>query len=383
MSLRFNRLQSVVKAEVKKDRSQRALRDELFRVLGTPIMVSESPEDVAHAANDRLDVLEATGRFPESANFKHSILLEAASVGSIEVRKLAARLLPERHVHKFLTDPASAVRCAAAQHASFNLLGEVARMYPNDDQLRAIIKGRRLAEAGLPQPETSDEHFDMHGKGRLETAKQHPGDELSKNWYKHLASKLCKDYGANLEGQWEEVAATVHSNAHASFGFKVDRDKLLQAIYDHLEERDDEVLEEVLEEGFFRKVSARLRSSSLNESFMPVIPENVDPITALVESHLSSSQYITNFEKMFRVRKSSLPPGIRKHRLEESQALTTEIPVLANVPGGTFTPTSERALDVYVNHWNSRQRVSGEPFKLSWSPHPADISLVGFSLELK
>ena len=379
MSLRFNRLQSVVKTEIKKDRSQRALRDELFRVLGAPIMVSESLEDVAYAANDRLDVLEATGRFPKSANFKHSILLEAASIGSIEVRKLAARLLPESHVNKFLSDPAAAVRCAAAQHATFSLLGEMARRYPNDDQLRAIIKERRLAEAGLPQPETSDEDFDMYGKDRLGAAKQQPGDELSKNWYKHLALKLCKDYGNNLEGQWEEVAATVHSNAHASYGFKVDRDKLLQAIYDHLEKRDDEVLEE----GFFRKVSARLRSSSLDESFMPAIPENVDPITALVESHLSSSQYIADFEKMFRVRKSSLPPGIRKHRLEESQAVTTEIPVLANVPGGTFTPTSERALDAYVSHWNSRQRVAGEPFKLSWSPHPADISLVGFALELK
>lgn len=379
MSLRFNRLQLVVKEEVKREKSQRMLRDELFRVLGAPIMVSESSEEVFRAANDRLDVLEATGRFPRSDKFKHSILLEAASNGSAEVRKLAARLLPERHAKKFLNDSESTVRCAAAQHVSMSLLDEAHKRFPNDDQLTTVIKSRRLAEAGLPAPEVDDEPFDMYGEERLEAAKQQPGDDLSKNWYKRLAADLCKKYGTNLEGQWEEIAATVHANAHASFGTKVDRDQLLQAIYDRLEERE----EAVLDEGFLRRTASRLRSEELNESFMPIIPEDVDAVTKLLESHGGSTQYIVNFESLFNVRKSTIPANIRKHRLDESQVGTTETPVLADVPGGSFTPVVEKALDSYVKHWNTRQAIVGEPYRLSWSPHPSDTSLVGFALELK
>ena len=55
----------------------------------------------------------------------------------------------------------------------------------------------------------------------------------------------------------------------------------------------------------------------------------------------------------------------------------------SKVPGGRMTPVTERALDTYVSNWNETQARAGEPYRLSWSPNPMGVDLVGFHLELK
>lgn len=379
MHLRLEELQRVVKKTIKEEKSYGAVREELFRVLGPSVMVSTNCAKVAEAANEQLDLLEATGRSPRRNQFKFSVILEAASCPSAEVRKIAARLLPERIVARLIVDPSSKVRCAAARRLPYEVVKEGLRRYPGDDQLRTIARDRKITEAGIPTPKVVEEPFDMYGDVPVGRGPQVEKD-VQDTWYDRLAYKLCKEYGSNLERQWEEILATrVVASHYATSGIKLDRDKLLNAIYKCLEARD----EAVLEEGSLRSIAARLRSEShLDESAMPVIETKTDEIGELLESSLSSSQYVERAEKVFCVKKSSVPAGIKKYRIGEGVSGETMIPVKGKAPNG-IDARSERALDAYVEHWNKQQSIRGEPYRLSWSPNPSGVDLVGFHLELK
>ena len=67
----------------------------------------------------------------------------------------------------------------------------------------------------------------------------------------------------------------------------------------------------------------------------------------------------------------------------EGAHVETQVPVNGRIPGGSMTSTVEAALDRYVDSWNKRQALAGEPYKLSWGPHSTSFSMVGFNLELK
>jgi hypothetical protein len=203
---------------------------------------------------------------------------------------------------------------------------------------------------------------------------------MSDSWYNRLAAKLTSEYGTNIEGQWEEILATrVAMSSFASSGNKIDRDKLLAAIYAFIKAREDTVLGE----GSLKSVCRRLRKESfLDEAVMPIIEDDCDPIKDLVESKLSSSEYITQAERLFDVKKYAVPAGIKKHVIGEGHATETMIPVVGSLPA-QLTALAENALDAYVHHWNYQQTLKGEPFKLSWSPHPMSAQKIGFSVELK
>ena len=383
MQLKLKELQTVAKATIKEERSLNNLRDEMFRVLGPSVMVPGSHAYLATQFNERLDLLESTGRFPRGS-FKNSVLLEVANSGIPEVRKLAARLLPERHIVKYLTDSDSSVRCAAARRLPYGVIKEAVRHNIADENLRAIARQKRLTEAGLPNPKPVTEPFDIHGEEPLgDAVKGRMDDDFTDEWYYRMAHKLCAEYGNNLEGQWEEALATrVASSYRATSHVKLDREKLLKALYACIKEREDAVLGE----GSLRMLARRLRSEShLDEGVMPVIAESVaDPVADLLESFTSSQSYVEKAEALFGVRKSTVPATIKKHRLGESNAKETSVPVLGRLPAGeTFNSKIETALDRYVDSWNSQQKSSGEPYRLSWSPHPAAINMVGFNLELK
>lgn len=358
MHLRHSQLRSVAIEAVKNEKIARELRDELFEVLGAPIMISQSPQQVFRAANDYLDTLASSGKTQHIRAFDTSILLEASRQNSVDMRKLAARLLPQRHVSKLAYDSDPGVRLAAARRIQTKMLSEVIKRYPSDDALRAELKTRRLTEAGLKQPKIVDEPFDMYGDEPI--GKQEVDDsDQSDFWYKKMAADICKRYGNNIEGNWEEVAAKIHAAAPKTFGLTIDRGKLLKAIYDCIAERETAVL---------------------GESFIPVIPEQ-NELEKLAEGKLPPQQYIEAFESLFNVKKSQLPPAIRKHRIKESRA-ATHFPTLATVPGGSINSLTERLLDCYVQRWNDRQKISGEPFRIKWNPH-FTAGIVGFSLELK
>lgn len=382
MQLKLEQLQRVVKKTIREEKVHGSLREEFFRVFGSPVMVSNDLDRVAAAVNEQIDIFEATGRGVPRASIKTSVLLEAMTSRSSEVRKTAARLLPERFAAKLLGDKSSSVRCAAARRMPLKLVKECYRRNPGDDELRIILRSKKLTEAGLPNPKPVDEPFDLHGDGPLgDAVKQPPGDELSDFWYEMLAKKICTQYGTNIEGQWEEAIATRTVASHYSTtGVMLDREKLLNAIYDCIEEREDIVVKE----GSLKSIAARLlRESHMDDAVMPILDEAIDPIDSLLSNSHSSRLYVETAEKFFSVRKSTVPAGVKKYRLGEGTWRETSVPVNGTVPGGKITPKVEKALDNYVAHWNDMQARSGEPYKISWGMHPSGIDMVGFNLELK
>jgi hypothetical protein len=383
MHLKLRELQAVVKNEMKKDKSFSALREELFRVLGPSVMVSHSYGKVFEAANEQLDYLEATGRNLQEGVIKTSLLIEAAGSDSIPARKLAARLLPLKFAKALIDDASASVRSAAAKRLPYSIVSEAVKRNPSDESLRLIARDKRIAESGVAAPKPVTEPFDMYGEEPMGAASKTPvpDDDLTDAQYDRWAHKLCQMYGGNLERQWEEIAATRHVASHyASTGVKLDRDKLLKKIYDCLDARD----EAVMEEGSLKALASKMLSeSSGEEAFMPIIEEEKDPVKELLESNYSSSRYVTEAETLFNVRKSYLPPGIKKYRLGEGIAKEVQVPMKATVPGSTIGVREEKALDLYVKHWNDQQARRGEPFKISWSQHPSGVNLVGFNLELK
>jgi hypothetical protein len=383
MHLKLEELQRVAKKTIKEEQSHTAIRDEFFRVFGPPVMVSRNFERVAEAVNEQLDLFESTGREVQRGAVKTSVLVEAATSNSAVVRKVAARLLPSKMAERLLNDPASSVRCAAAQRLSYSQIREAVRNFPADDQLRTIARQKKLNEAGLPKPEVNDEPFDMYGEEPLgDAVKQRPGVDFSDSWYERLAHKLCSDYGGNLEGNWEEILATrVVASHYSTTGVKMDREKLLKAIYDCIEAREDAVLGE----GSLKSLSKRLlRESHLEEtSAMPVIEFQTDPVRELLESNFSTAEYVDAAEKLFNIKKSTVPSGIKKYRLGEGTHKETQVPVNGRIPNGNITTTVENALDRYVDSWNKRQALAGEPYRLSWGPHGSSFDMVGFNLTLK
>lgn len=383
MSLGLKQLQRVVKDTLKEERSMKIFVEELRRNLGPGIMVSNKLKEIATAANECLDIMEASGRGIDRNSFKVSVVLEAANSEYPSVRKLAARLLPSRLGSRLVFDPASSVRCAAAKNAPVSLVKEAAKRYPKDDQLFSIAKRKSLLEAGLPTPKVTDEEFDMYGDSRMGSAakhtSQHAGKDFPDSWYERMAQSICQQYGGNLEASWEETAvANFCSHSYSTNNSIVDHDKLLQAVYDCLEERENRVVEE----GHGASITAHLDEKLMSEAFMPIIEERHDPVADLLEGRLSASEYVNKAETLFGVRKSILPPGIKKYRVSEGRREEVLVPVNGKIPGG-FNSKSEQALDRYVDAWNKQQALRGEPFQLSWTPHPAAIDMVGFHLQLK
>lgn len=382
MNLKLKELSQVVKKTIKEEHTYNRLREELFRVFGPPVMVSKSCIKVAVAANEQIDLLEATGRFVPRNEIKMSVLIEAFKSDSSDIRKIVARLLPERMISQFVYDKSSEVRAAAARRLPFSLIKESVKKFPGDDQLRSIVRQKKLNEAGLPTPKPVTDEFDMYGEEPLgDAVKQRDIDDLSDDWYMRLAEKTCAEYGTNIEGQWEEIIATriVASNL-ATNGTRLDREKLLKCIYDCIESHEDRVMEE----GSLKSLAKRLmKESYLDEPVMPLLDEQRnDHIADLFESNLSLSAYIESAEKIFFIRKASVPAGIKKYRMGEGTHREMLIPVNGKFPRGVDNIT-ESALDRYVESWNKKQENAGEPFKLSWGLHPMLTSGISFSVILK
>lgn len=373
MGLKLNELQKVVRNVVKKERNVDTLRGEIVRTLGPTILVSRGLERMAESANERLDILEAMDKPYE--RIRPALLLKFIDSDSPEVRKLVARLLPESFLKVFMKDSDPAVRAITARRLPLQLVSEMVRRFPQDDTLRSIIRSKRLVEAGLPDPEIDEEEFDMYG---MEPIGDVFGDidypDLTDAWYDTLALKILNTYGRNIEEQWEEATVHQYVDSMASMGVEVDRQKLLDAVYDLLEKRADAVLEE----GSLAAIASRLRLEETE--VMPVISENMDPVQQLLSSKGSSSDYIKRFEEVFSVKYTTSNNPAAFIMSEGPDRITH--PTSAMLMGSSVRSVDERAVDAYVKAWNSKSQVRGETYyQLSWSP---DVGgLVNFHLELK
>jgi hypothetical protein len=385
MRLRLEELQKVVKRAVNEERAADALRAEVNRVLGPAVIAEGRIEIVAEAANDRIDVLERTGRASRLA-FRPGVTTRFLDHTNPEVRKFAARVVPEKFLGRLVNDRSSVVRAAVARRIPLNSVSEMLKKFPHDDEVRHIYKQRKLSEGGLPKPKVQDEPFDMYGEDRLgDAVKQDEGAELSEQWYRSCAMRFMNDYGRNIEYTWEEVTARRYAaSVKATSGVEIDEAKLLKAIKELIKEREDRALERsALKEtlSFLRRQEDR---ELMSESAMPIIEEQEDPVRDLLESSLTPSTYVERANSVFRVQEATIPAGIRKYRLGELNARVSTVPVIGFLPHKRgFRAIDERALDAYCTNWNDRQAVQGEPLRLEWSNHPDDANKISFTVVLR
>lgn len=376
MRLSIDQLRKAAQKTINDEKSVNVLRAEAKRVLGPIIDTDVSLVELARAINERVAVLDSTGR-GWTASFKPSAVLKFAVHQDSEVRRMAARLLPERFIGSFLSDKHPGVRVTAAKRLSLDVVREVLKRFPHDDELRVIVKQKALYETGVPNPKIQDEPFDMYGEERLgDSVKQSPGPDLSEEWYHEHAQKFLQDYGNNIEYQWENILTSNYCHhVKATSGVEIDEEKLLKSIETLIKEKEDLALERLA----LREVVENLRETADNEE--PAFNESPDPVRELLDSGLSSSAYIEKANALFSVREITIPRALRKFRNHET---TETIPMKAKLPHtGGIRPIDEQALDVYVKHWNDKQVLRGEPYKLGWVPDPADVRSVGFKAELK
>ena len=373
MGLKLNELQKVVKNVVKNERNIDAFRGEITRTLGPTILISRGLERMAASANDRLDILEVTDKSYEK--IRPALLLKFIDSTSPTVRKLIARLLPETFLKRFMKDSDPSVRSAVAVRMPLRLINEMIRYFPKDDMLRQIFKDKRLSEAGLPTPKVEDEEFDIYGIkpiGNISSSFDYP--DLTDSWYNTLALKIINTYGRDIEQQWEEAIAHRYVDSMASMGVEVDLQHLLDSIYELLEKREDAALKE----NSLASLAARLR---LEETvIMPIIP-GIDPVLQLIESKTSPGTYIKKFEELFSVKYTTSKNPAANIIAEATSRV--QHPISAQLSSNSIRSIDERAVDTYVNVWNSKNKMNGENYyNLVWTQGDKNRT-VNFSLELK
>ena len=374
MRLKLRELQKVVNQTLMEERNVDALREEVSRVLGPSIFTDVKLEALAESVNDRIDVLERTGR-GNQVNFKPALLLKFADNQSAEVRRMVARVLPEQFLSKFKTDRDPAVRHAAARRFPTQVIKEMLKRSPNDDELRQIYREKKIVEGGTPTPAIVSEPLDVYGKKMGDTVKQPSGPELSDQWYSMTAHKAISDYNHNIEGQWDEPwAHRFCASIKAASGVEVDGKKLWDEIQKQLNDRDERTLERYS----IKEVARRLR-----ESFDDV-QEIADPVESLATSNLSGSEFLKEAAHVFSIRESTMPRALHKYRFIEGKTFELKIPCTGKLPGRrSITSLDERVLDTYVKRWNDTQAQAGEPVRIDWSPNPNVMGSISFNVELK
>lgn len=340
MRLKLRELRDVVdatRAEINND-STALLREEITRAFGPSVDTGVHDLDrIAENVNDRLDVLDRTGR-SGVITMKTSVLEKMACNPSAEVRRVAARLLPENFLKIFFGDPDLYVRHAAAERMVASDVKEMLRESPGDDALRAIYKRKKLQEQ-------ADEKKERLG----DAVKQQSYPELTDQNYATLARKAISDYNQNIEGQWDEAWATRYASAvNATTGVGVDRDKLWKEIQKQLKERDDDIIGKSLKE-----TVQYLRESDDTYAF-------TEAATKLVKaaSSLSSRDYLRQFNELYGVKARG------------------GLPVACSTPhGGELERIDESAADSYVKKWNSLNSA----VSLEWHPDTRVAGRILFS----
>ena len=244
MSLKLGRLQNVVKNVQAEEKATRMLKNEVRKAMGPIINTDVHIVQLAENVNDRLDVLERTGR---SVSFNTMIIAKFANHKNFNVRKMAARLLPENLITRFTKDTNRSVRLAVAHRLSSKIVKEMMKQFPTDEELRLIYAKKHAAlKEGLVDPEIDDDEFDIYGNDRLGDDSKTDMDtlDLSDSWYKTVAYRIYQDYGASmLDNNWEERAVNAYCEHNkATNGTQIDKKKLFDAIQELIKKHDDYVM---------------------------------------------------------------------------------------------------------------------------------------------
>lgn len=340
MQLRLSQLRQVAERTTEQERAGATLRQELRRVLGPSFVIEGRLADVAAAANERLDELEFMGGV-NSLGIRTTPLLRVAEHPASDVRRLAARLLPERMIGRFVDDEDEGVRHAVAGRLPSRLIAEMIRRDPTDAALRAALRRRCLNEDRDAAP----------GARSGDVVKQDEGAELSDSYYESLAEQLMQDYGRRLEFGWEpEAVRRIARSTKATSGVVIDEERLLKALDDLREEREDAVLDRP--DSHIREAAEWLRHRSIQETptQIPLLgEEDDDPVRALERAGSDDPAFIDGAERLFAIKEASVPAAVRKFRLGEGMSRPLSVPVVGRLPhGGPPRALDERVLDAYV-----------------------------------
>lgn len=387
MHLKLDQLAKVVKRTINEEKAAEALKAEIKRVLGPSVIIEGRLEVVAAHANDRLDVLDRTGRIG-MLDFKPSVTATFLNYQDAEVRKLAARVCPEKFLGKMTSDKNPEVRAAVAARLQLPAVREMMKRFPQDDQLRTIFRAKRkLLEAGIAKPTVEPMgHDPVEDAERMGDAARSPETpELSETWYNTQAHRLVRDYNRNIEHNWEELAVRrLVSSMKATSGVEIDEDKLMKSIQELIKEKEDNAMERDALKETLAWLEKQEEAEMLQEGVLPEIVEDADPVEKLIRSGLTAEQYVTEGSKLFRIQEAMLPVGLRKYRISEGNKGQLTVPCIGMLPHGHgFRAVDERALDMFCESWNQRQAMSGEPLRLEWTTHPTDGNKVGFSCILR
>ena len=353
MRLKLSDLQQVVKETLQEKKQSDAFCNEIKKVFGPSVIIGDKIGSLVEAANEQLDVLEHKGQL-DNVNFSHIIASRMMNHSSAEIRKFVARILPEGATASLLFDHNKFVRYAAAKKASIKTIKEAVRKFPNDIALKDLFEEKKKENISAIESAAVSKDEDM----------------LSEQWYEGVARKLIQDYGKTLDTTWKVAAVKQYcSSVRATTRLNVDVAKLMEKMDELLSTYDD----------------LRAKELGLTESFdmMTLEPENDDPVDHLIGENLSPKEFIDRCNDVFNIRYATLPSGIMKYKVQEGLSIN-KIPVHCILPH-TSAPRriDEIALDSFVTHWNNKQKIMGEPFKLNWDNHPEAINKITFKVELK
>ena len=363
MQLRLSQLRRVAERTADRERADEMLKRELQRVFGPSFVAKGRTAQVARAANERLDVLEGTGGFSR-LGIGTTSLLRASEHHSAEVRRLAARLLPERFIRKFSCDFDANVRHAAAARLPVETLFEMARRDPSDSVIRGLIRQKHRGLIAEKKEADAPQEIDTEA-------------ELSDTYYESLAERLLQDHGRQLEFGWEIAAVRqLARSMRASSGIVIDEERLLSLLDELINERDDATLEapdRSLREAFARS-DRRVRNS---QDAIPLIGDDETDQARLIERAGSAAPtFMRDVELLFAIMESAAPAGLRRHLMREGVAGRIAVPSFGRTPGGaTLRAVDERILDRYVKRWNERATGRGDLVRISWSPSSTEGSI--------
>lgn len=351
MRLKMKQLQNAVKKTVNENKATVVLRNEIARVFGPIIDTNQHIIDLARAVNERVSVLNNTGR--SYGVVKPSALLNLMKHNSSDVRKMVALLIPESFLHQMSQDKSHIVRETVARRAPLKVVKEIVRSNPLDYGVIDTYRDR-LLEAKEALSVSSDDAYIPTG----DSIKMLDIPDLTDEWYRDRAIDMIDMYGRGPEFGWEEKAVNaLCKHTKAVSGVEIDYDKLLDTVFDVIEERDDHIVS-------LKEISARLRYEdeieSLNEtSIMPALPEEVyNPVAELYESRdVSDKTYIEKFNNLFNVKTSHLPTHLKRQRILERLDTKMLVPQSARMPfNDNVNLEHENALDRYVDAWNTVNR---------------------------
>lgn len=370
MKLHLKRLQTIAKETMLDKKLSCALKEDVLKVFGSTIIVeNQSLDMICRQVNDLLETFRRTGKDCKSV-LQTTLLTQLMNQNSVEARKLAAQLLPERLSLKLAFDKNSSVRTQVANRAPLGVVVEMCKRFPDDDEL-SIIKEQRLLQ-----------EFDAKNLQKLEKDDL----ELSDGWYHQQARKLIDDYGElsyglprRVDRIWKVPAVNrLCASLKASYNIVVDAQKLLDVIDELLEELDT-IRTPSLKE-IKQQLQLNVKRDLLNETrIMPCIEEQEDKIKTLFQQRFSS-MFTEQFETTFSVKKSTLSGELKSRMLQEGIIETITVPTRAFIQR-SIDVDIEQVFDSYVSKWNKLNENC--VFKLCWNIDVNNDRSIIFGAKLK